>query len=115
MTVTESSHKRDSVSDAFYAVSRFPSSYEVYRARKLAIGKRRTIAMIIPINIVPSGSTSRTLPPQLAQFGTDELVLIDLQGSLDVEGDKQGQTVGKLRIDDVTVRLHLRNGGFHVD
>ncbi|OCH84087.1 hypothetical protein OBBRIDRAFT_742189 [Obba rivulosa] len=58
--------------------------------------------MIIPINVQPVGSTSRTFPPQLAQFGTDELVLIDLQGFLDVEGDKQGQAIGKLRVDDGT-------------
>ncbi|KAI0955683.1 hypothetical protein AcV7_006281 [Taiwanofungus camphoratus] len=61
--------------------------------------------MIIPVNLPDSGSsvsTSATLPPQLAQFGGDELVLIELQGSLEVEGDRRGQTVGKLRIDDAT-------------
>lgn len=56
--------------------------------------------MIIPINITQAGTSSlKNLPPQLAQFGTDELVLIELQGALEVEGDGQGQVVGKLSID----------------
>lgn len=44
------------------------------------------------------------LPPQFAQFGTDEVVLLELQGSLDVAGSKEGQHVGKLSIDNTTVR-----------
>ncbi|KAL6301356.1 Ctf8-domain-containing protein [Sparassis latifolia] len=60
--------------------------------------------MIIPINLdtVPLSPLGSKFPPQLAQFGTDEVVLIELQGALDVEGDRQGETVGTLRIDDVT-------------
>ncbi|KAI0090997.1 Ctf8-domain-containing protein [Irpex rosettiformis] len=54
--------------------------------------------MIIPINIATS-SAGPTLPPQLAKFGTDELVLIELQGSLDVEGEISGQLVGKLDLE----------------
>ena len=63
--------------------------------------------MIIPINLSDSGtstSTAHSLPSQFAQFGTDEVVLIELQGALDVEGNKEGQVVGKLSIDDNTVR-----------
>lgn len=63
--------------------------------------------MIIPINLSDPGtsaSTGHSLPPQFAQFGTNEVVLIELQGSLDVEGNKEGQLVGKLSIDDTTVR-----------
>lgn len=60
--------------------------------------------MIIPINISSGTSSSYgSLPPQLAQFGTDELVLIEMQGTLEVEGNKAGQMVGKLSIDDKTV------------
>ena len=60
--------------------------------------------MIIPLNISNDASSSNgLLPPQLAQFGTDELVLIEMQGTLEVDGDKAGQTVGKLTIDDKTV------------
>ncbi|TBU51931.1 Ctf8-domain-containing protein [Dichomitus squalens] len=61
--------------------------------------------MLIPINIdLPGPSTPRrpNLPPQLIQFGTDELILIELQGSLEVEGNRDGQLVGKLRVDAVT-------------
>ena len=62
--------------------------------------------MLIPINIDLAGHTtprSRQLPPPLVQFGTNELVLIELQGSLEVEGDRDGQLVGKLRVDTATV------------
>ena len=55
--------------------------------------------MIIPINI-PSSSRfdNNTLPPPLARIGTDELVLIELQGSFQTEGDRSGQLVGHLHI-----------------
>ena len=62
--------------------------------------------MLIPINIDlagPAAPRSRQLPPSLVQFGTNELVLIELQGSLEVEGDRDGQLVGKLRVDTATV------------
>lgn len=63
--------------------------------------------MIIPINVSKSGPSlsNYTFPPQLAQFGSNEVVLIELQGSLEVDGDKEGQVVGKLRVDDVTVSM----------
>ena len=68
--------------------------------------------MLIPINIdLPGPSTPRRpqLPPQLVQFGTDELLLIELQGALEVEGNADGQLVGKLEVDSATVSrpLHL--------
>lgn len=67
--------------------------------------------MVIPIILnVASCSNGRTLPPQLARFGTDEVVLIELQGALDVEGDRQGETVGKLCIDEVAKRSTLLIG-----
>ncbi|KZT01384.1 uncharacterized protein LAESUDRAFT_686700 [Laetiporus sulphureus 93-53] len=69
--------------------------------------------MIIPINISApssSSSSSQIFPPQLAQFGSDELVLIELQGSLEVKGDREGQVVGKLRIDDATQKPTLLIG-----
>ncbi|KII85100.1 hypothetical protein PLICRDRAFT_331314 [Plicaturopsis crispa FD-325 SS-3] len=61
--------------------------------------------MIIPINIPASGSsTTPKLPPQLATLGNDEVVLIELQGALEVEcnapTDRDGQMVGKLRMDE---------------
>ncbi|OBZ72710.1 Chromosome transmission fidelity protein 8 [Grifola frondosa] len=60
--------------------------------------------MLIPIHVESHDSSSkRSLPPQLAQFGADEIVLIELQGALEVEGDSRGQFVGKLRVDATTV------------
>lgn len=54
--------------------------------------------MIIPITIPSFSSTGQTLPPQLAQFGTDELVLVELQGSLEVQGGGDGEGAGKERV-----------------
>ena len=64
--------------------------------------------MLIDINVDlpgPSSTTRRPLPPQLVQFGTEELVLIELQGALEVDGNKDGQLVGKLRVDPNTVSI----------
>lgn len=60
--------------------------------------------MIIPINIALAGPSSKPLPPQFAQYGTDEVVLVELQGALEVEGESSGQVVGKLSVDNETVR-----------
>ena len=64
--------------------------------------------MIIPISIPQASSSSApsTLPPQLAQFGTDELVLIELQGALEFEGDSAGERVVTLSVDVSGVRPH---------
>jgi chromosome transmission fidelity protein 8 len=59
--------------------------------------------MILPLTL-PSASSSSTsagtLPPALAQLGSSELFLLELQGELEVSGDKRGQVVGRLTIDD---------------
>ncbi|KAJ7679116.1 hypothetical protein DFH06DRAFT_1165758 [Mycena polygramma] len=60
--------------------------------------------MLISVNFpVPSTSTPK-LPPALAQISHDELVLIELQGELEVEctsdSERDGRLVGRLRIDD---------------
>ena len=62
--------------------------------------------MLVPINVSlsgPSSSQNGHLPPQLVQFGSDELLLIELQGNLEVEGNQNGQLVGKLRVDATSV------------
>ena len=59
--------------------------------------------MIIPVNVALGEHYRRKLPPQFAQFGTEEVVLVDLQGTLDVEGEMKGQFVGKLSINPETV------------
>ena len=57
--------------------------------------------MIIPINI-PSeiSKDGPKFPPQLAKLGTEELILIELQGSFHVEGDKSGQLAATLKLDE---------------
>ena len=56
--------------------------------------------MLIPI--IFSSSTSSKLPSTLAKISNDEVVLIELQGMLEVEvaqpKDKNGKLVGKLTI-----------------
>ncbi|KAJ7707356.1 Ctf8-domain-containing protein [Mycena rosella] len=77
--------------------------------------------MIIPINFpLPSYSSAGKLPPSLAKISHDELVLIELQGALEVEctsdGARDGRLVGRLYIDDagkkptLTIGHHLLEG-----
>jgi len=68
--------------------------------------------MIIPINLATErhSSSRTTFPPQLAQFGSDEIVLIELQGTLEVDGDRAGQMVGKLVVDTATKKPTLLIG-----
>lgn len=60
--------------------------------------------MLINVNIALSEAGKQRLPPQLVQFGSEGLVLVELQGALEVEGNKDGQLVGVLRVDETTVR-----------
>ncbi|KAH9972880.1 hypothetical protein BGW80DRAFT_1313140 [Lactifluus volemus] len=56
--------------------------------------------MILPLTLPSaSSSTTNTLPPVLAQMGSSEFFLLELQGDLEVSGDKSGQLVGRLTID----------------
>jgi hypothetical protein len=62
----------------------------------------------ILLNMIPirlnGKSTSPELPPQLAKLGSDEVIIIELQGRLEVESncesDRDGQIAAKLRVDD---------------
>jgi chromosome transmission fidelity protein 8 len=54
--------------------------------------------MIVPVNIATS-RTGLSFPPQLAKFGGEELVLIELQGTLEADRETAGQFVGKLDLD----------------
>ncbi len=62
--------------------------------------------MLISVTL-PSCSANPKLPSSLAKISHDEVVLIELQGSLDVESkhptERNGQFVGKLKIDEATV------------
>ncbi|GJE94578.1 Ctf8-domain-containing protein [Phanerochaete sordida] len=66
--------------------------------------------MIIPINVNIAGPSTRSLPPTFAQYGTDEVVLVELQGALEVEGSSEGQFVGKLTVDSDSKKPTLRIG-----
>ena len=59
--------------------------------------------MIIPITLKPPSVGGRKLPPQLANLGNGNIVLIELQGSLEVQGPTDAQFVGNLEIDPKTV------------
>jgi len=68
--------------------------------------------MLIPITI--SSSSTASLPVQLTKLGNDELVLIELQGSLDVEctdsSERDGQMVGTFRLDEGSSKPTLAIG-----
>jgi len=61
--------------------------------------------MIIPLTLTlppkssPNGAEP-ALPSALARLGSSEFFLLELQGELEVSGDKHGQLVGRLTIDD---------------
>lgn len=66
--------------------------------------------MLIPITIAHSSSEPK-LPPGLAKISHDEIVLIELQGTLEVESnhpkERNGKLVGTLKIDEITVFIKL--------
>ena len=65
--------------------------------------------MILPITLpLKSSSGSTALPPVLTRLGSSELFLLELQGELDVSGDKHGQLVGRLTIDDDAIDGKVR-------
>ncbi|KAG8930405.1 hypothetical protein FRC01_002831 [Tulasnella sp. 417] len=73
--------------------------------------------MIIPLKF-PTSKTTEDLPPQLARLGSDEVVLIELQGFLEIEGEaNEGEevVVGTLSMDNpdrptLTIGHHLLEG-----
>lgn len=70
--------------------------------------------MIIPIALPRQPSPgSPTLPPALAHLGSSELFLLELQGDLEVLGDKHGQLVGRLNIDDDHGKVRFPDGRFY--
>ncbi|KDR78963.1 hypothetical protein GALMADRAFT_244659 [Galerina marginata CBS 339.88] len=68
--------------------------------------------MVIPITI--SSSSNPKLPPGLIKISHDEIVLIELQGLLEVElnhlSERNGKLVGKLKIDEATNKPSLLIG-----
>ncbi|KAJ7596166.1 Ctf8-domain-containing protein [Mycena floridula] len=68
--------------------------------------------MPISINFASSAPGTLKLPSSLAKISHDEIVLIELQGTLEVpdDGPKDGKLVGKLKIDDVLSKPTLMIG-----
>lgn len=69
--------------------------------------------MLIPITIAHSSSEPK-LPPGLAKISHDEIVLVELQGTLEVESnhpkERNGKLVGTLKIDEITNKPTLLIG-----
>jgi len=59
--------------------------------------------MIIPVTLKPPSDDGGRFPPQLANLGNGDFALIELQGSLEVQGSADPQIVGTLEIDPKTV------------
>lgn len=62
--------------------------------------------MIIPVELSPNTSNPK-LPQGLAKISNDEIVLIELQGQLEVEAkspsERNGKFIGTLSIDETIV------------
>lgn len=67
--------------------------------------------MLIPITFPSTSPSNPKLPPALAKISNDEVVLIELQGKLEIEPgrekDRDGKLVGKFKIDEGLVGLWL--------
>lgn len=65
--------------------------------------------MIVPITVTQPNAFAPKLPPSIAKLGHDELFLIELQGTLDVQcpesTTRDGQLIGTLNTADM-VRTH---------
>ncbi|PFH53145.1 hypothetical protein AMATHDRAFT_138297 [Amanita thiersii Skay4041] len=72
--------------------------------------------MIIPITVSPPLSTGggSKLPPPFVKVSHEEIMLIELQGSLNVKaaepGDRNGKLVGYLRMDETGTKPTLEIG-----
>lgn len=55
--------------------------------------------MIIPLKF-PDFASYGALPSNLATLGSGEVVLIELQGFLEVDGERLGETIGTLGLED---------------
>ncbi|KAF7289630.1 hypothetical protein HMN09_01325200 [Mycena chlorophos] len=70
--------------------------------------------MIIPISFNLGASGFYTLPPALARVSHSEVVLVELQGALEVDyvkpSERDGKLVGRLGVDDFVKTATLRVG-----
>jgi chromosome transmission fidelity protein 8 len=65
------------------------------------------------MTITSSSSSNPKLPSGLAKISNSEVILVELQGSLEVEcnqpSEHDGKLVGKLKIDDLMVNQKKAN------
>ena len=76
------------------------------------VSPQAATVMIIPVTFDSAGSsTASKLPPALAKISHDEVVLIEMQGAIEVETatpqEKNGKLVGRLQLDEATVRHYI--------
>ncbi|KAJ8503027.1 hypothetical protein ONZ45_g11214 [Pleurotus djamor] len=65
--------------------------------------------MIIPVEL--DSSSQSKLPSGLAKLGNDEVVLVELQGTLEVDGNENdGKLVGRLKMDGASSKPTLMIG-----
>jgi len=75
------------------------------------------IQIRLPTEVGPS---PHPLPPALAKISANETVIIELQGSIEIQGEKSGELIGNLDVtnivriffDEVTPRHILRRPVF---
>ena len=56
------------------------------------------IQIRLPAEVGPS---SDPLPPALAKISANETVIIELQGSIEIEGEKSGELIGNLDVTNI--------------
>ena len=60
------------------------------------------VAMQIQIRLPAEvGPSSDPLPPALAKISANETVIIELQGSIEIEGEKSGELIGNLDVTNI--------------
>lgn len=64
------------------------------------------IRIRLPAEVGPS---QHPLPPALAKIGASETVIIELQGSIELEGEKSGELIGNLDVTNIVriSQVHL--------
>ena len=61
------------------------------------------IQIRLPAEVDPS---PHPLPPALAKISANETVVIELQGSIEIQGEKSGEFIGNLDVTNI-VRISL--------
>ncbi|KIY62404.1 hypothetical protein CYLTODRAFT_426951 [Cylindrobasidium torrendii FP15055 ss-10] len=75
--------------------------------------------MLIPITFNAPNPGESSLPPALAKVSASQVMLVELQGTLEVEstfeGERDGKLVGILSVDEALKRPTLRIGNHHLE